>query len=265
MIGTDLLEAGRLSEAIERVAGEVKAKPVDLAARTFYFELLLLAGDLDRAAKQLEVLANASAALVGGAGLYLGAIQAERERRQFFHGGPRPKLLCEAPYSAMYMEAIMHHAAGNSTAAMEQLQAAMDLELALHGTLNHGEVHGVNDSNDLLGPFLEVVMEHHCAWVPWEAIQSLTIPQPRYLRDTVWTPASLALHSGDHGEVLLFSLYVDSHLRDDEIKLGRRTVWEQSDAGFTVAFGQKVIATDDHDWPILEIRNLEVEACRLAA
>jgi type VI secretion system protein ImpE len=261
MIGAELLQTGRLSEAIERAAEQVKAKPTDLAARTFYFELLSLAGDLDRAAKQLDVLASAAGEI---GGLYVGALQAEKQRRSFFHGGPRPRMLGEPPCAKAYLEAVEHHAAGETESAMKILMEA-EGDASLHATLNGGEVHELNDSHDLLGPFLELVIDNHYAWAPWESIQSLTIPEPRYLRDTVWAPASLSLHSGDHGEVLLFSLYVDSHLQDDDVKLGRRTVWEQNPAGFTVAYGQKVIATDDRDWPILEIRNLEVEACRLVA
>jgi type VI secretion system protein ImpE len=261
MVGAELLKTGRLSEAMERVAEQVKAKPGDLAARTFYFELLALNGDLDRAAKQLDVLASVTGEI---GGLYVGAIQAERERRNFFHGGPRPRLLSETPYATAYLEAVEHHAAGASGAALERLQSA-ESQNALRAMLNGGEVHELNDTHDLLGPFLELVMEDHYAWVPWEAIQSLTIPEPRYLRDTIWTPASMMLHSGDHGEVLLFSLYVDSHLQDEDVKLGRRSVWEQNPAGFTIAYGQKVIAADDRDWPILEIRSVEVEECRLVA
>jgi type VI secretion system protein ImpE len=261
MVGAELLKTGRLSEAMERVAEQVKAKPGDLATRTFYFELLALNGDLDRAAKQLDVLASATGEI---GGLYVSAIQAERERRNFFHGGPRPRVLSEPVYATAYLEAVEHHAAGQSDAAMERLQGA-EGQGSLRATLNGGEVHELNDSHDLLGPFLELVMEDHYAWVPWESIQSLTIPEPRYLRDTVWTPASLTLHSGDHGEVLIFSLYVDSHLQDEDVKLGRRSVWEQNPAGFTIAYGQKVIAADDRDWPILEIRSVEGEACRLVA
>jgi len=265
MIGAELLGTGRLSEAIERVAGELKAKPGDPAARTFFFELLALNGDLDRAAKQLDVLASTTGELASGANLYLGALQAERERRSFFHGGPRPRVFPETSYAPTYLEAVEHHAAGDSAGALERLQLAAEQDRTLRGTLNGDAVEELNDSHDLLGPFLELVMEAHYAWVPWEAIQSLTIPEPKYLRDTIWTPASLVLHSGSHGEVLLFSLYVDSYLQDDEIKLGRRTVWEQSPAGYNLAFGQKVVSAGERDWPILEIRSLEVEACQLAA
>jgi type VI secretion system protein ImpE len=261
MVGAELVKTGRLSEAIERVAEEVKAKPTDLAARTFYFELLSLNGDLDRAAKQLDVLTST----IGELGtVYAGAIQAERERRLFFHGGPRPRLVAEASSATAHLEAVEHYAAGEFSRAMELLQSA-EAGGPVRAILNGSEIHELNDSHDLLGPFLEVVMDNHYAWAPWQAIQSLAIPEPRYLRDTVWTPASLTLHSGDHGEVLLFALYVDSHLQDEDIKLGRRTIWEQNEAGFAVAYGQKVVASDDRDWPILEIRNLEVDACRLVA
>jgi type VI secretion system protein ImpE len=261
MVGEELLKAGRLSEALERVAEEVKAKPGDLAARTFYFELLALNGDLDRAAKQLDVLADSTGEM--GA-LYFGAIQAERERRAFFHGGPRPRLLAESPYAASYLEAVECYAAGQTGAALERLQS-VESYATLHALLNGSEVQELNESHDLLGPFLELIIDNHYAWVPWESIQCLTIPEPRYLRNTVWTPASLSLHSGDQGQVLVFSLYVDSHLHEEDIKLGRRTIWEQDPAGFTIAYGHKVIATGERDWPILEIRSVEVEACRLVA
>jgi len=265
MVGASLLQTGQLSEAIERVAGEVKAKPSDLAARTFYFELLSLNGDLDRAAKQLDALAGVTGELGSGAHIYSGAVQAEKERRQFFHQGPRPHVLCEPGYAVSYLEAVEHYAAGDATSAANLLGAVADNDRVIHGKLNGREIQELTDSHDLLAPFLEVVMDNHYAWIPWEAIQSLVIPEPKFLRDTIWAPASLTLHSGDHGEVLVFSLYVDSHLQADDIKLGRRTIWDTHDAGFTVAYGQKVIAAGDHDWPILEVRNLEVEACRLAA
>ena len=261
MVGADLLKAGRLSEALERVAEEVKAKPGDLAARTFYFELLSLNGDLDRAAKQLNVLADNTGEM---GSLYAGAIQAERERRSFFHGGPRPRLLGETSYASLYLEAVECYAAGQSAAVLDRLQAA-EPPTPLRALLNGCEIHELNDSHDLIGPFLELVIDGHYTWVHWESIHSLTIPEPRYLRHTLWTPASLLLHTGDQGQVLLFSLNVDSHLREEDLKLGRRTVWEQDAAGFTIAYGQKVIATEERDWPILEIRSVEVEACRLVA
>jgi type VI secretion system protein ImpE len=261
MVGTELLETGQLSAAIERVAGEVKFKPTDLAARTFYFELLCLNGDLDRAAKQLEVLATAKGELFGGIGIYLGAIQAEKERRRFFHGGPRPRTLDETAYTNAQLNAVEHYAAGDFPAAASLLEAAIEKREPLRGTLNGTRIDELSDTCDLLGPFLEIVMDGHYAWIPWEAIQSLTIPEPHYLRDTVWCPASLALHSGAQGEVLVFSLYVDSHLQENDLRLGRRTIWSADQSEFTVAYGQKVITTGETDCAISEVHTLEVERC----
>jgi type VI secretion system protein ImpE len=261
MVGTELLETGQLSVAIERVAGEVKAKPADLAARTFYFELLCLNGDLERAGKQLEVLAASNVEMVGGASVYLGAIQAEKERRRFFHGGPRPRVLDDPPYANAQLEAVEHYAAGDSGAAARSLQSALEQQGGLHGTLNGTQIDELGDTNDLLGPFLEVVMDGHYAWIPWASLQLLSISEPKYLRDTVWTPATLALHSGAHGEVLVFSLYVDSHLQTDDVKLGRRTIWPVDASEFTLAYGQKVVASGEIDCPILQLRTLEVASC----
>jgi type VI secretion system protein ImpE len=261
MVGTELLQTGQLSVAIERVAGEVKAKPADLAARTFYFELLCLNGDLERAGKQLEVLAASNVEMVGGASVYLGAIQAEKERRRFFHGGPRPRVLDDPPYANAQLEAVEHYAAGDSGAAARSLQSALEQQGGLHGTLNGTQIDELGDTNDLLGPFLEVVMDGHYAWIPWASLQLLSISEPKYLRDTVWTPATLALHSGAHGEVLVFSLYVDSHLQTDDVKLGRRTIWPVDASEFTLAYGQKVVASGEIDCPILQLRTLEVASC----
>ncbi len=261
MVGTELLETSQLSAAIERVAGEVRAKPANLAARTFYFELLCLNGDLERAGKQLEVLAASNAEMVGGASVYLGAIQAEKERRHFFHGGPRPRVLDDPPYANAQLEAVEHYAAGDSATAAKSLQSALEQQGELQGTLNGAQIDELSDTNDLLGPFLEVAMDGHYAWIPWASLQLLSISELKYLRDTVWTPATLALHSGAHGEVLVFSLYVDSHLQPDDVKLGRRTIWPVDANEFTLAYGQKVVASGEIDCPILQLRTLEVASC----
>jgi type VI secretion system protein ImpE len=217
MAGMELLKTGPLSEAIQQVADGVRQKPADLAARTFYFELLCVNGDLDRAAKQLDVLSIANPEL--GVSIYHGALRAERERRSFFHGGPRPRMLGQSTYASAHLEAVEHYAAGSFSAAANLLQDSAEERASVIATLNGEQVTGIGDSSDLLGPFLEVIMDGHYAWIPWDDIRSLGVPEPRYLRDTVWSPVSLELVSGGHGEALVFSLYVDSQLQADALKL----------------------------------------------
>jgi type VI secretion system protein ImpE len=46
MNARELLEAGKLTAAIEALNGELKARPNDLPGRTILFDLLCYAGDL---------------------------------------------------------------------------------------------------------------------------------------------------------------------------------------------------------------------------
>jgi len=262
VIGAELLKAGQLSAAVERVAGEVKAKPADAKMRTFYFELLCLTGDLDRAGKQLNVLAAPSVDCDLAVAIYRGAIHAEMERRSFFHGGQSPRVLVETPYLLSQLQAVERHAAGDFPAARISLQSAEELRGEVHGTLNGKAFSDLKDADDLLGPFLEICMEGRYTWIAWESIRTLGLPPPRHLRDLVWAPASIELHSGAHGEVLVFCLYVDSYLHaDEEVKLGRRTDSKEDSKEFTIALGQKLVTTTEADYGILEVRTLEVDEC----
>ena len=49
---------------------------------------------------------------------------------------------------------------------------------------------------------------------------------------------------------------------DDNVRLGRVTVWEESEPGNPVPFGMKTLLVDGEDIPILEIRSLEIAAAQ---
>src|SRR5258708_7636207 len=83
----DLFAAGRLNEAIEVLLLEGKANPGDASRRTFLFELSCLAGDWERAERQLDVIGHQSAEAELGVMVYRANINAERERRRVFAEG----------------------------------------------------------------------------------------------------------------------------------------------------------------------------------
>ena len=58
MTAKELLDAGKLSAAIEQLNKEVKARPADGRLRIFLFELVCFAGDYQRADRQLEVIGH---------------------------------------------------------------------------------------------------------------------------------------------------------------------------------------------------------------
>ncbi len=88
-------------------------------------------------------------------------------------------------------------------------------------------------------------------WIPFQHIESNEIQPPTRLRDIMWATALVrtgpAFKAMELGVVLLPALCPFSFQHpDDNVRLGRATVWEESD-GEVVPFGQKVFLADDED------------------
>jgi type VI secretion system protein ImpE len=225
MSAQELLRAGHLKEAIAAILTEVRDNPADHRRRTFLFELLCFAGDFERAAKHLGVLADESPDAGVGAVFYRSVLSAFEKRQLLFEDGNLPE---GAP------------------------------ALARPGVLNGKPFETIEDCDPRLGPRLEVFIAGECVWLPFEHIGSLGMGPPRFLRDTLWPSAQVAagpaLKGQEFGEVILPALYPFSWKHpNDAVKLGRETVWD--DAG--VPSGQKLLLLDgEHIVPYLEIREL---------
>ncbi len=88
---------------------------------------------------------------------------------------------------------------------------------------------------------------------------------PKRLRDLLWMPALLrtgpAFKGTELGEVLMPALSpLSFRHKDDAVRLGRSTVWEEQENGETIPFGQKTLLVDGEDFPLLELRHLEITA-----
>jgi type VI secretion system protein ImpE len=86
---------------------------------------------------------------------------------------------------------------------------------------------------------------------------------PSRLRDLLWIPALVktgpAFKGQELGEVLVPALSPFSFRHsDDAVRLGRATVWSDPESGNPVPFGQKTLLVDGEDFPLLEVRSLEI-------
>ncbi|PYX97617.1 MAG: virulence protein SciE type [Acidobacteria bacterium] len=237
MQSNEYLRAGKLKEAIQSLGEELRQKPLDTQRRTFLFELLCFAGEYDRCEKQLEVLAQGGRSAEIGTLLYRAALQAEKSRQQFFADHEYAK------------------------------QPAPALPRA--GSLNGSSFHQIADADPRIGPRLEVILGGSYIWIPFEHIASINIQPPKRLRDLIWTPALVrtgpSFKERELGEVLLPVLSPGSWQHpEDEVRLGRVTVWEQQQDGVEVPFGQKMLLVDGEEVPLLELRNLELEVAAAA-
>ena len=229
-----LLQAGKLKEAVQALNAELRNHPEDTKRRTFLFELLCFSGEYDRAEKQLDLLAEAGINTEMGALLYRSALHAERTREGLFQRKEFPK------------------PSGGSSPGRESTS----------GTLNGKPFQTLLDADPRIGPRLEVFAGGNYLWISFEHLASIQISPPRRLRDLLWTPAVVragrALKDTELGEVLLpvLSPFAWRHSEED-VRLGRMTVWEEDESGAAVPMGQKMLLVDGEEVPLLEVRQLE--------
>jgi len=95
----ELFAAGRLGAAVEALGTHLRTKPIDATGRVFLFELLCFQGDLKRAARQLDILAEGAADPRTRLAIDVNRqlLEAERRRRLVFHGDGLPRFLSEPP------------------------------------------------------------------------------------------------------------------------------------------------------------------------
>lgn len=225
-----LFREGRLTDAIASLNEVLRADPTDLRSRTFLFELLCFAGELERAHKQLDAISTADPERQLAAFGYREALRAEEKRREMFREGELPE------------------SGGSST--------------RLTGTLNGRPFQDLADADPRIGPRLEVVVGGRYTWMPFEHLVSLKAEAPSHLRDLFWIPAELktspALESYE-GVALLPAMTPFAWQHEDEtVRLGRMTDWYDLDDGQEAPVGQKLLLVDDEAFPFLEIRELAI-------
>jgi type VI secretion system protein ImpE len=262
MDAKELLGAGHLSAAIEQLNQELRAHPTDSRRRTFLFELLSFAGDYERAARQLDVIGHQSATAEVGVQVYRNILTAELSRRRLFSDGLRPDFLFDPPpYMHLHLEAVNRLHERQSAEAKALLERSQGSRFPLEGRLAGQSFADFRDADDLLGPFLEVIVHSNYVWLPFEHIAHLTISPPKRLRDLLWIPATLESQFGAVGDVFLPVLYAGSSEHgDDNVKLGRMTDWKAVEEGLALGVGQRLFLIDGSERPMLEVREVAFDA-----
>lgn len=259
MTATELFRNGRLADAIAAQIAAVKAHPGDAGIRTFLFELLLFAGDLDRAVKHLDAVRAETPELIAAAEAYRGIVAAEKARRAALAGKAEPpSFFGEIPEHAKLRVETLKNPTDPGVAT--QFAAADKAAPDLTGSLNGKPFGGLRDADDLFGTVLEVFAQGKYFWVPFEQVASLSANPPKFPRDTLYLPARLTLADESSGDVFLPTLYPESYeSSDDAVKLGRATEWD-SGTGAVRGHGHRTILIGDADVGLVEIRELNVSS-----
>jgi type VI secretion system protein ImpE len=257
-----LLDAGKLSAAVEQLIQDVRTHPVDSRLRTFLFELLCFAGDYQRAERQLDVIAQQNAGVEVGALTYRNVLAAERARIAVAKDDSLPTFLLEPPpFAKLHVTALHRLREGKPAEARVLLMQAEKLQPLVSGKVDGTAFSDFYDGDAVLSPFLETIIRDRYVLVPFAQVKRFTVSPPKRLRDLLWAPGSLETLNGPAGDVFFPVLYSGSFRHDDDqVKLGRMTDWEDAGEGLQRGMGQRLFFVDDREKSILEIREIEFTA-----
>jgi type VI secretion system protein ImpE len=256
------LRNGDPAGALAQLQEQIRTRPSDAKLRVFLFQLLCVLGQWERALNQLKVASGLDPAALAMAQMYGEAVRCEAIRADVFAGRKSPMVFGQPEqWLALLIESLLVAGQGELSRADDLRQQAFADAETSSGTVNGQPFEWVADADSRLGPVLEAVINGRYYWVPFTRLASVKLEAPEDLRDMVWMPAQLQFENGGEVIGLIPTRYPGSERSDDGlVVLARKTVWEEVSPDTHHGLGQRLIATDSGEVPLLEIRELVVQS-----
>jgi len=259
-----LFQAGKLDEALTQSLALVKKNPANSGLRFQLAEISCIAGDLDRAERQMETVSNQDPNAALGAALFRQLVRAEMARRECFFEGRVPEFIGEpSPIVKQHLLALAAIREGDveEAASLIRNQTDADETAAASWNVNGETVGELRDLDDLLAPILEVhTSTGKYFWIAWNQILSMEVHPPKRSADLLWRQASLSIESGPDGEVYLPAIYLDPNqpvAEDESLRLGRSTDWVETHESIVRGRGQKMLLAGDRDLTYMQLESIE--------
>jgi type VI secretion system protein ImpE len=261
----DLAAARRLSQE------QIRKDPTAIGPRTFLVQLLSLLGEWERARQQLSVLAEFDKESMPLVFTYGPALAAELIRTRVFAGAEKPVVFGQpAPWTALLVEALAYDGTRPEVAA-DLRAAAFDQAPETAGRSGDRAFAWIADADDRLGPVLETVINGQYMWVPFHQVRSIRVEPPQEPFDLVWAIARFTWSNGGDAVGLIPARYPGTESisagdgeGDHQLRLSRLTDW-RSESGVERPYGQRMLITSDCEYPILDLRVLELNSSDAAA
>lgn len=256
----DLLRAGRLDDALAALEQQVRADPSNHKLRVCLFQVLAVLGDWERAATQLKTAAELEPLNLPMAQVCTTALACEALRAEVFDGARTPLIFGEPErWVGWLVRAGQMIGAGDHLASQGLRDQAFEEAAAVPGSIDGRPFQWIADADSRLGPVLEAIIDGKYYWVPFQTVKCVQMERPTDLRDLVWLPATFTWVNGGQSVGLIPVRYPGSQgSRDDSIRLGRRTEWKEYPGQTFLGLGQRMLATDDGEFPLLEVRRIDL-------
>ena len=267
MQAQELVRAGRLQEALQDLQQQVRDNPADAKLRVFLFQLLSVLGQWDRALTQLNVAAEMDAANLLMAQVCGAALNCEALRAAVFAGERAPLVFGEPAEWVSWMVQSCRHAGQEAWDAAKDLRdKAFEAAPATAGHIDGAPFEWIADGDSRLGPIIEAIIDGKYYWVPFAAVSEIRLEEPVDLRDAVWMPVQFTWANAGTAVGLIPARYPQSEAAEDAgIQLGRRTEWLQRPGDGYLGLGQRMLVTDQGEYPLLATRQITFEVDRREA
>ncbi len=253
---------GRLQEALSALQAAIRKSPADSKHRVLLFQLLSVMGDWERAMTQLNVVGEMDGKTLPMVQTYRSALKCEELRAEVFAGRRTPLLFGEpAQWAALLVQSLLLAAEGH-----RQESEALHAQAFEQAPTSSGKIDGqpfawLADADTRLGPVLEAIVDGKYYWIPFGNLRAIRIEQPADLRDLAWIPAYLTLANGGEIVALIPTRYPGSEASQDPgIRMARKTEWTEREDGASSGIGQRMFATDQGEYPLLDVRSIEFDA-----
>ena len=255
----EAISSGQLDAALSELEADVRKKPADPALRIYLFQLLSVLGQWERAMNQLNVIAEMKVNEVM-AEIFTPLVQNEMLRSSVFAGKTTPPIFGEPQvWLELLIKALQEEVSGELQLAAQIRSEALEKAPGTAGKIDGEGFDWICDADSRLGPVLEACINKKYYWIPWNVIQSIVFHPPADLRDLVWAPAEFTWTNEDRTNGHVFVRYPGTdEAEDHQLKLSRLTQWEEKHKNQFHGLGQRILTTEHKDYPLLEIRSLEL-------
>jgi len=254
-----LLQSGDIAGARALLAAQLRMEPGNPQARQFFWQLIALHGEWEKAGSQLQALSTAEPKAMMMAGVYNQALAAMLMRDAVWAGRERPQsIVGTEPWVDGLLDAL-HATAVQAPDADQRVMAALDAAPASPGSLNGVAFGWIADADQRFGPMLEVIVGDQYGFLPFAAIKRVKAKGPEDLRDLIWLAADIELRSGQTSAAMLPVTYPGTGGSGQaQLLLARATDW-QDRGGVECGLGQHLLSTDGPEIGVLELRELIID------
>ena len=261
MVSEELLKENNLADALAMLKKSISSDPSDAKKRWFLFQLFCLIGEYERAHEQLKLSAQLDDSFESALMIFSRIISLEAFRERVVAGMETPLILGEPePWLARLFEANRMLGKSNLEAATQLRKEAYDSQPVVSGICNDVPFTWICDQDSRFAGNIECFLNGKYYWLSLSQVKELSLVRETEARayiDLLYPRARLILRTEAELDIILYARYPSIYSTDSSaLAMNQLTEWEDLNDYNILGRGQRMLCSDNGDFPLLELSNL---------